>query len=167
VAESQKARKLVEARALYAGGATKPVIAEALGVSLRTIQKWAREDAMAGQAWGREGATGSPNAVPPVPELSSQDNTTSADQLCRKLEERLARLIEAGDPAKDARLEDRMLKLCKVLESLRASQDDVAPQLEAMKRFASFCVRTLSEDEMSPVRKAIRLFLEDLRKEHS
>ena len=60
-----------------------------------------------------------------------------------------------------------MLKVCKVLEYLRAGEDDLDAQLAAMKRFAGFCIRTLSEDEMTPVRKAIRLFLDDLKREHS
>lgn len=37
----------------------------------------------------------------------------------------------------------------------------------AMKRFAGFCVAHLTEDEMGPVRKAVCLFLETLRRENS
>lgn len=89
-------------------------------------------------------------------------------RLARRLEERLAVLVEKSEASpNDPKLEDRMLKVCKVLEYLRAGEDDLDAQLAAMKRFAGFCIRTLSEDEMTPVRKAIRLFLDDLKREHS
>ena len=45
--------------------------------------------------------------------------------------------------------------------------DDIMPQLVAMQRFADFCVRNLCEAEMPPVRKAVRLFLDDLKARHS
>ena len=166
MARSCKDKLLPRARALYAEGSPKPVIAEALKVSLRTVQQWARKDALSGHPWRRE--------TEPVPATAAgrpaarSMGASPAEEICRKLEERLERLIEAGETAKDgARLEDRMLKICKVLEHLRAGRDEVGAQLSAMKRFAAFCLRTLSEEEMSPVRKAIRLFVENLKKEHS
>jgi transposase len=156
-------QRLAEARALYAEGATYAVIAEALGVSPRTVRRWARREREAGRPWQRGGGTESP----PRPSAPSRSDEPLSRRLCCKLEERLARLVEQSELAdEDARLEDRMLKICRVLDSLRAG-DELTARLEAIKRFAAFCVRTLPDEEMTPVRKAIRLFIEELRREHS
>ena len=106
----------------------------------------------------------SPETERPEPDRAAP----SAERLRRKLEERLERLIEESEADQgNARLEDRMLKVCKVLEFLRGEGDDIAGQLEAMDGFSDFCVRTLSEGEMTPVRKAVRLFLDELKRKHS
>ena len=60
-----------------------------------------------------------------------------------------------------------MLKICRVLEHLRDDGDELTACLKAMERFGTFCARTLVEEEMTPVRKAVRLFLDELKKEHS
>jgi hypothetical protein len=114
-----------------------------------------------------EGAPAAPRphivARPPRPRTPE-----AAARLARRLEGRLAVLIEQSEAAPDdPKLEDRMLKICKVLEYLRAGEDDLDAQMAAMKRFVSFCVRNLSEAEMPPVRKALRLFLDHLKREHS
>ena len=61
----------------------------------------------------------------------------------------------------------RMLKVCRVLEHVRGDGADLDAQLEAIKRFAKFCLQNLNEEEMQHVRKAIRLFLDNLKEEHS
>ena len=83
------------------------------------------------------------------------------------LEQRLADLVarSINEPDK-AGAEDRMLKICRVLEFLREA-DDLEAQLRAIKGFAAFCMQTLTEDEMPPVRKVIHLFLEKLRRENA
>lgn len=182
MARTRKAKLLPEARALYAEGASKPVIAEALKVPLRTVQRWAQQDAKAGRPWQRGPSEPRMPAGrrPPLAEAPRSDDAgkpsradnqeprSLTDRLCRRLEERLEGLIEKSEGKKpDPRLEDRMLKICKVLEYLRGEDNDLSAQLRAMKRFATFCVQTLSEEEMTPVRKATRLFLEDLKREHS
>lgn len=165
--QSRKQKLLPEAQALRDAGASTNEIAESLGVPPGTVRRW-----LSGEAGKHAPGT---------------------DGLRRKLEARLKELIEEsepqpqaagsdetktgkgkGDEAKagksksdEAKVEDRMLKLCKVLEFLREDEDDITPQLDAMKRFASFCVRTLTEDEMPPVRKAVRLFLDNLKREHT
>jgi len=48
LAESQKEMLLPRARALYAEGSTYDVIAESLGVSARTVRRWAAQDRAAG-----------------------------------------------------------------------------------------------------------------------
>lgn len=168
MAQSKKDKLLPQARALYGEGLGKTVIAESLGVAASTVRRWARQDAQAGRPWQRGGQ--SPPAPDPTPPAAGArpGHQCRADRLCRRLEERLERLIEEAEAAGDgARLEDRMLKVCRVLEHLRGDHDELRAQLEAMKRFASFCTRTLTEGEMAPVRKAVRLFLEHLRREHS
>ncbi len=147
--ETKKTQHLDEARALYREGLSIPQIAAALPVSASTLRRWLRAEA---------------EAASPEPEEAA----APAEKLRRKLEERLERLVEESEAdATDGKLEDRMLKLCRVLEFLRGEEDDVSAQLVAMKRFAAFCLRTLSEREMAPVRKATRLFVEKLKREHS
>jgi len=143
-----------QARALRAAGARTAEIAAALGVSPSTVRRWARQDARADEEVGAP-ERGHPARRP-------------VDRLILKLERRLAKLVENEDEkAEPARIEDRMLKLCKVLDYLRAGRDDLTGQLEAMRGFAAFCLQNLPEPDMDPVRKAIRLFVEQLRKEHS
>jgi transposase-like protein len=167
VAQSKRSKLLPQARALYAEGASKAAIAESLGVAPSTVRRWARRDAQAGRPWQRGGQPPPPPRRTPAAD-ARPGHSCRADRLCRRLEERLERLIEAGESEPgSARLEDRMLKVCRVLEHLRGGQDELRAQLESMKRFAGFCTRTLTEEEMGPVRKAVRLFLEDLRREHS
>lgn len=168
MARTQKDTLLPEARALYAEGVSKRTIAAALGVSASTVRRWAREDAAAGDGWSRE--PGQKPAEVPVPRLP-QDRAPDgslADRLCRRLEARLERLVEEnGDDVASSRLEDHMLKICKLLELLRSNTGDLQGQLTAMKSFAAFCVRNLPEEQMAPVRRAVRLFLDELRRDNA
>ena len=59
-----------------------------------------------------------------------------------------------------------MLKVCRVIEHLDPDTDDPTIQLAVLKGFVNFCVRTLSEPDMPPLRKAIRLYLDDLKARH-
>jgi len=163
----RKSKHLPEARALYAEGLSMAAIAEALPVSVSTVRRWAREEAAGGRPWTRRAT---PESRPEVrqdttaPHRRVSPRRPLAERLRRRLERRLEKLVRqhANDVSTTA-LEDHMLKTCKVLELLK-DHDDPGTQLEAMRRFAAFCVRTLSEDEMGPVRKAIRLFLDEVRK---
>ncbi|MCK4284172.1 MAG: helix-turn-helix domain-containing protein [Candidatus Brocadiae bacterium] len=175
MAKSAKPKLVPQARALYAEGSSKPVIAESLKVSVRTVRRWAQEEAAAGRPW-RRGPSGSEEPPRPSSRAAAPRRASGGargpgslpERLCRRLEERLEELMEKSKEADDdPRLEERMLRICKVLEYLRAEADDISAQLVAMKRFVTFCLRTLSEDEMAPVRKAVRLFVDALRKEHS
>jgi hypothetical protein len=101
-------------------------------------------------------------------ETAAPDPPKDRAELCRRLENRLALLVvEAEKDLKDAKVEERFLKLCRVLESLRSDTADLDAQLEAMRRFADFCVRELTEEEMAPVRGPIRQFVDYLKEEHS
>jgi len=168
VGANRSRKRLPEARALYAEGVATGAIANALSISPGTVRRWAREDAAAGRPWTRDPlppAAGSP-AVRPLPD--PQEPGSLSRRLCRRLEQRLERLVEChGDDIDSTRLEDHMLKICKVLDGLRAGADDTTAQLEAMRRFADFCLRSLPEEEMTPVRRAVRLFLEDLKRDNA
>ncbi len=175
MAKSAKSKLVPEARALYAEGSSKPVIAEALKVSAGTVRRWAREEAAAGRPW-RRGPSDSEEpprpssraAAPRPPSGGARGPGSLPERLCRSLEERLEHLMERSKEADDdPRLEERMLRICKVLGYLREEADDLSAQLVAMKRFVAFCLRTLSEDEMTPVRKAVRLFVQELRRKRS
>ncbi|MCD6416729.1 MAG: helix-turn-helix domain-containing protein [Planctomycetes bacterium] len=157
---SRREELVPQARALRAEGVSKRGIAAALGVSFRTVQRWASQDAAAGLPWMGDTA-------PPDTSLDRPDLTLK-ERLRRKLQRRLEQLVDgAEEDMKDQKSEDRMLKLCRILEYLDEDEDDPRAQLVAMERFAEFCVQNLSEAEMGPVRKATWLFLEELRREHS
>lgn len=157
MAESKRDRLLPEARALAAEGVPNREIAAALDVAPSTIRRWARCDAEAGRPWRKPGA---PTAATPPPRR--------ADRLYNRVEGLLEQLIDESDvEQKSANLENRMLKLCRVLEHLRERRDDLEGQLAAMQRFGAFCARNLPEEQMRPVRRAVRLFLDDLKREHS
>ena len=159
MADSPKMKLLPQARALYAAGSDEDAIAASLSVSVTTVRRWAREDERAGEPWTRDGK---PMTRP------SRRARNSADSLRRRLQERLERLIERSeDDMDDAKIEERMLKVCRVLEALRGDTADLDAQLELTKRFAAFCMRNLTDEEMEPLRKAIRLFMDNLREEHS
>ena len=59
-----------------------------------------------------------------------------------------------------------MLDVCRAMERLRPDTDDPTIQLAVLKGSVAFCVRTLSEPDMPPLRKAIRLYLDDLKARH-
>ena len=144
------------ARDLYSQGQSLDAIAQTLKVSVMSLLRWRQQDMEMGRPWVCADRSEEPQAQLRVL-LSSQ------------LEMHLAALMrEALWPRKKGRpryptYEDRMLKVCRVMEHLRPDSDDLTAQLEVMRGFARFCVRTLSEDEMGPVRKAVRLFLDDLQ----
>ncbi len=100
------------------------------------------------------------------------DHPELRDVIRKQLESYLADLVaEATRASRRSRVrptyEDRMVKVCRVIETLSPGEDDLSGQLHAMQAFAVFCVRTLPECEMAPVRKAVRLFLDHLKREHS
>ena len=163
MADSKKEKHLPAARALYAEGLDYVEVAEALKMSVGTVRSWATQDRKAGDPWRRDNEPEVP-AKPPA----GATGRVSREALFGRLEERLQRLIERSEEdLDDAKIEDRMLKVCRVLESLRGDAADLDAQLEAMKRFADFCLQNLTEDEMSPVRTAIRQFVDYLKEEHS
>ncbi len=152
MARSEREDKAPEARALYAAGATKAVITKSLDVARSTITHWSKQDAAAGRPWERD-------AEP-----------MERGRLRALLEQRLADLAKQDDgtDAKAAAAsEDRMLKICRVLDHLQDEGSQLDALVDATLRFAKFCRRNLSEDEMGPVRKAVRLFVEHLKKELS
>ncbi len=157
---NRKKTGLPEARALYAEGLSYVEIARSLEVPAGTVRRWASEERKARRPWTREGE--------PVPAPATAAGSTDRGDLCRRLEHRLALLIEqAEDDLSDAKIEDRFLKLCRVIDSLRSDSADLDAQMEAMGRFADFCMKNLTEEEMAPVRGPIRQFLDHLKEEHS
>jgi len=142
------------ARELYEQGLALDAIARSVKTSVVTLLRWRRDDEKQGQPWLRPGE--------PAP----------TDKMRLKLQQHLAALIDEAGKRKDKgrerypTLEDRMLKTCRIIENLTPDTDDPAVQLAVLKRFAVFCVHHLTEDEMGPVRKAVRLFLDDLKASH-
>jgi len=168
VTVNRKKKHLPEARALYAEGLRYVEIARSLDLPPGTVRRWSTEERKAGRPWLRAGES-APSSSGPEPKRSRK-GPRSVDRaaLCRRLEARLARLIErAEDDLEDAKVEERFLKLCRVLDSLRGDAADLDAQMEAMKRFADFCMQNLTEDEMAPVRGPIRQFIDYLKEEHS
>ncbi len=162
MAKQRKERLLPQARALYAEGLAKTEIAAALDISTRTLRRWARADADAGRPWSREGSD--LLADEPLPEPAGPDPA----RIRRMLERRLELLAERAEcDLDDARLDDRMLKVCRILEHLDVGAQRLEAQLRAAKDFAAFCLRNLPEREVRPVRKAVRMFVEHLKEENT
>ncbi|MGD2176013.1 MAG: DUF1804 family protein [Candidatus Brocadiaceae bacterium] len=143
------------ARDLYFQNSTLDAIARSLEVSVMSLLRWRRDARLAGRPWRR--------ANEPEPE----------EEMRRKLREVLMRLVDEahereGDrPQEHPCLEDRMLKICRVLEHVRPDAEDLTAQLKGLKRFAGWCLRNLREDQMGPVRHAVRRFVDEMREEHS
>jgi hypothetical protein len=141
---------LPQARALHREGVPATGIASSLGVSRRTIDRWRASDEGMGNSWDA-GQTESPSR-----------------RLRRRVEERLLVLADAMDGDEhDLKLEDRMLKLCRVLDHLPTDEADIDSQFAWIRQFVTFCLHNLTEDEMPPIRRAVRLFLDDLKERNS
>jgi transposase len=166
MAKDTKGQLLPQARLLDMEGLDKAAIAAALGVSRRTVQRWAKQDAGAGKAWRQDVDRRRAARLATMGIASADPEEVTARIRCR-LEARVEKLMAKVDKdVEGSALEDRLLKICKVLDYFRPRGDDPSSVLHAMKRFASFCTCNLSEEEMGGVRKGVRLFVESLRKEH-
>ncbi len=141
---------LPQARALHREGVPATGIASSLGVSRRTVDRWRERDEGMGNPWDV---------------VQAED---PGQRLRRRVEERLLALADAMDGDEpDPKLEDRMLKLCRVLDHLPTDEADIDSQLAWARQFVTFCLHNLTEDEMPPIRKAVRLFLDDLKERNS
>jgi hypothetical protein len=160
--ESRNAR--AAARDSYGRGLPVDAIAQTLNVSVMSILRWRQQDMEAGMPW--TGPAQPQHADPGAAEPQLRELLRS--QLQTHLAELVRQALNAKNKAR-ARyptFEDRMLKVCRVIEHLNPDADDPMVQLKVMQGFAAFCVRTLSEQEIGPVRKAVRLFLDDLKARH-
>jgi hypothetical protein len=176
-----------KARALAEAGASTDAIAESTGASPSTVRRWLRMSSACRRSGHPPTARPSPSPrAPSVEPSATADEQAGAppascggrcscgdgpaltpEDVCRRLERRLADLVDrAPDAEQSGRVEDRMLKICRIIEFLR-SGDEIGPQLRAIHNFASFCIRTLSESDMGPVRMAVTRYLDELKKEHS
>jgi hypothetical protein len=111
---------------------------------------------------------------PELPMAAAPDADALQDRLCADLERRLEALAgEAADLRNRTRkpdypcLEDRLLKLSRIIRSFRDNGPDVDCQLKTMGGFVQYCLTHLCEDEMPPIRKAVRGFLDDLKERNS
>ena len=160
--ESRNAR--AAARDSYGRGLPVDAIAQTLNVSVMSILRWRQQDMEAGMPW-----TG---PAQPQPADPGAEEPQLRDLLRSQLETHLAELVrqalnaENKGRARYPTFEDRMLKVCRVIEHLNPDTDDPGIQLAVLRGFVAFCVRTLSEAEIGPVRKALRLYLDDLKARH-
>jgi len=118
-------------------------------VAPSTLRRWLRQE---GERAAEAPAAPTPASAPP-------------GTVRGRLQRRLEHLVETA-PEDDPRAEDRMLKICRVMDLLRADADDPGVQLAALERFAAWCLRNLSDAEMAPVRRAVHRFMDQLRREH-
>jgi AcrR family transcriptional regulator len=143
---TRKPKLFSRAAVLRAEGRSFRSIAQELGVASTTVARWFPK-----------GETGHLLSV--------------AERLCTQLDRRLEKLFAddeaAPDAERDPKLIDRALKLCKLREALRAGPDDVSTGLTAMSRFVRFCLVHMTEDEMPPIRRAVTLFIDELKRENS
>ena len=88
-------------------------------------------------------------------------------ETAEKLEEHFARVVFKLDSKEDGyKPEDRALKVTKLLTFMDERTDDAEVALQALEQFVKFCLRELTDKEMQPVRKAVRMFAEELRRNH-
>ncbi len=143
---SRKKELMPMAEVLRAEGRTYDEIADEIGVAPKTIARWFQAE-------------------------QAERKRPLTERLSEQLEARLEKLFEdeeSEDEEKhDPKFTDRALKLCKLIEALRAGPDEVSASLIAIMRFIRFCLITLTEDEMRPIRRAVALFIDDLKQENS
>jgi transcriptional regulator with XRE-family HTH domain len=155
---SKRRRKYIHrARRLYARGLSRKEVAEAVGVAKSTVQRWARHDARQGRDW--------------------QDARRRCQQrrptlIIERLEDCFARLLSHKEEQEQAgkgkkKLEDRLLKLLRVIELYRKTRDDSETQLAALEDFVAFCVRQVPADDMEVIRGAVNSYIEHLKRENS
>jgi hypothetical protein len=126
------------------------------------VRRWAAEERAAGRPWRPEAGPANTATRPSLPREEGNPEALRA-----RLRERLDYLVAQSElNPDDPKIDDRMLKVCRVLEHLQ-DDADLDAQLETIRRFAAFCVRNLPESTVQPLRSAIRLFVEDLKEEHS
>ena len=153
-----KRRKLIHrARRLYARGLSRREVGAALGVNRTTVQDWARYDAERGRDW--------------------QDARRRREQrrpglIIDRLEDCFARLLSHKEEQENAgkgkkKLEDRLLKLLRVIELYKKTREDGEMQLAALEDFVAFCVRQVPADDMEVIRGAVNSYIEHLKRENS
>jgi len=146
---SKKKRSLIgPARDLYARGETTNEIAHILGVHPGTVRNWANGDRNTDNDWDR---------------LRDEHRKMRPELILRRLKLRFALALQGktgeGENATDANLEDRMLKLIRIIEGYRNTVGDVSPRLAVMEEFAAFCAGNLGESDVHTVRNAVNRFL--------
>jgi len=143
---SRKKELMPMAEILRAEGRTYDEIAEQIGIASKTVARWFQIE-------------------------QARRNRPLTQRLSEQLEARLEKLFEdeeSKDEQKhDPKFADRALKLCKLIEALRAGPDEISASLIAIMRFIRFCLITLTEEEMQPIRRAVALFIDDLKQENS
>ncbi|MFW6189048.1 MAG: hypothetical protein ACOC7T_01325 [Planctomycetota bacterium] len=141
------------ARALYERGGTLSEVADQLDVHRATLCRWSGKDAEAGRPWRRR----------PAP---AEGPAYVRARLHQKLE-RMADGLAGDAEGEEVELADRMLKVCRVLEDLPEQGAGLEGLLQAMRRFMDFCLQRLPEEQTPPVRRAVRMFVENLKEEHT
>lgn len=146
--------KRARARALYVEGAGLSEIARALNLCQNTPGRWKKSDRAQGISW----------------EMLRQDRINGAPSaVLRRLEDRLAELVHqglSGDPD-DAPSEERLLKLVRIIEGYKKLAGSISTHLSVMGTFARFCAGQLEREEIAVVRKAVELYLDDLKRKNS
>ena len=156
MAVSPKRGELIEqARSLFGQGMDKKEIAAMLGVSRSTLHRWELADLKLGISWARE---------------RDLERKLHPERIQKLLERRFSKMVLEGeggasaDPVKAREgYEARLLKMLQVIRGFRDSSDDVTRMLWAMERFADFCSRTLSREDLAVVRSAVAGFIKRIR----
>jgi len=154
----EKKRKMLHrARRLYARGLSMREVAAALGVGLGTVQRWSRHDAEEGRDWK---------------EARRERDDRRPGLVIERLENAFAQLLRHRNRQEDAgkgkkRLEDRLLKLLRVIELYRKTRDDTDERMTALEGFVAYCVEHVAPEEMKPIRGAVNRYIEHLKRENT
>jgi len=154
---TKKQKLLHRARRLYARGLHRCEIADALGVTTETIRRWEHYDADHGRDWDE--ARRSRDRRRPALVIERLENAFAQLLSHRKRQE------EAGKGKK--RLEDRLLKLLRVIELYKKTRDDSQVYLDAMEDFVAYCVENVPPEDMEAIRSAVNRYIDHLKRENS
>ena len=149
-----KRDKLIgRARRLYAAGLTRREVANALGVCRSSVTKWAADDKKAGTDWD---------------ELRREHREGLSTAVLRRLKARFAEVLAGAEKAtgpKAVEVDDRLLKLTRIIESYSKLSQSISGRLAVMEEFADFCSAELGEEAAASVRPAMTAYLGRVRDE--
>ena len=156
--KGEKKRKMLHrARRLYARGLSLREVAAALGVAHATVHRWAEDEAEKGRDW----------------QQARRDREhRRPDLVIERLENAFAQLLryrnekqKAGEGKK--RLEDRLLKLLRVIELYKKTRNNTDARMTALEDFVAYCVENVPPEQMKPIRGAVNRYIEHLKRENS
>lgn len=147
---SSKAHLIPEARDMYIAGASVSEIADSLNVNRHTIASWKRKETGADSDWDSR---------------KTAYQRRSPRFLLGILEVRRESLILDIADGADEHVEDRLVKLQKVIDRIEAKLDDPQSTLDAIEDVVGYCVAHQSEERLATLRAILEDYADHRRNE--